>query len=123
MNVISMEAAAQSRTDPRFRIHRYPTTLIDRVVRSQLRGRLERRGAAGGLRGARELRRGVQAVPATGGFCQGSGGFAQSSADLFINNNNLFWEKVMYVYDVGTSCPFCAVLIACICLCFACVSL
>jgi acetyltransferase len=31
MNVISMQAAAQSRTEPRFRIHRYPTTLIDRV--------------------------------------------------------------------------------------------
>ncbi len=31
MNVISREAAARSRTEPRFRIHRYPTTLIDRV--------------------------------------------------------------------------------------------
>jgi acetyltransferase len=31
MNVISMEAAARSWTEPRFRIHRYPTTLIDRV--------------------------------------------------------------------------------------------
>jgi acetyltransferase len=31
MNGVSMEDAAQSRTDPRFRIHRYPTTLIDRV--------------------------------------------------------------------------------------------
>lgn len=31
MNAISMEAAARSWTDPRFRIHRYPTTLIDRV--------------------------------------------------------------------------------------------
>jgi acetyltransferase len=31
MNVISVKAAAQSRADSRFRIHRYPTTLIDRV--------------------------------------------------------------------------------------------
>jgi acetyltransferase len=31
MNAISMEASAQFRTEPRFRIHRYPTTLIDRV--------------------------------------------------------------------------------------------
>ncbi len=31
MNVISMAAAARSRTEPRFQIHRYPTTLIDCV--------------------------------------------------------------------------------------------
>ena len=31
MDVISMESAARSWTGPRFRIHRYPTTLIDRV--------------------------------------------------------------------------------------------
>jgi acetyltransferase len=31
MNVVSIEASAQVRTEPRFRIHRYPTTLIDRV--------------------------------------------------------------------------------------------
>jgi len=31
MNVISIESAARSRAEPRFRIHRYPTTLIDRV--------------------------------------------------------------------------------------------
>jgi acetyltransferase len=31
MNVISMKTAAQSRSGPRFRIYRYPTTLIDRV--------------------------------------------------------------------------------------------
>ena len=31
MNVISMAAAARAWTEPRFRIHRYPTTLIDRV--------------------------------------------------------------------------------------------
>jgi len=31
MNVYSMEAAARSWNEPRFHIHRYPTTLIDRV--------------------------------------------------------------------------------------------
>lgn len=31
MNVISIETAARSRAEPRFRIHRYPTALIDRV--------------------------------------------------------------------------------------------
>lgn len=31
MNVISIESATRSRAEPRFRIHRYPTALIDRV--------------------------------------------------------------------------------------------
>ena len=31
MNVYSMEATARIRPEPRFQIHRYPTTLIDRV--------------------------------------------------------------------------------------------
>ncbi len=44
MNAISMGTAARSWTEPRFRIHRYPTTLIDRV---QLRdGSKPRRGTA-----------------------------------------------------------------------------
>jgi acetyltransferase len=32
MNVIPIDAATQSRAEPRFRIHRYPTTLIDRLT-------------------------------------------------------------------------------------------